>query len=477
MNQQTENHFEIHPTVQRILRITGLALVCLAVYLSASVAITFSLGLFAGTHVVKLPGIGDPIVSLEMRQEKHRIAPGDIAEVARAEFTVTGDLMFHMPIVQQGWTGDGYDFHDIFQYVTPYLTGADLAAAPLETTFAGFDRGYSGTPWFNSPDEIAPTLKKAGLDILLTATEHAYDTDVSGLLRTLDVIRDAGLTPLGTVDGVDSPRWTVQTVGDLKIGMAAFTQATVGDDGSVSVGTLTADSAAAVFLSAFDPEHLSRFYMEVEGMLSSMESAGAEATVLFLHWGDDYTTVPSSQQRTIAQGLCDLGVDVIVGSHPHVVQPVDLLYSTMDPTHSTFVIYSAGTLLSNLRPDTTDVVSGHTEDGLLASFTISRYNDDSVRVSDVSLLPVWTAVYGSDENKTFCVLPLDTDQSDWALAYDLNDSQLSGAKSSYNRTMAIVTSGLNKVTHELTPQSVSGSSGSAPAETAPPATTEPLGVG
>lgn len=455
MNEQERNNFEIHPTVLRVLRITGLALVLLTVYLTASMAFTFCLGLFAkGNHVLNLPGIGDPIVSLE-EQRQRKLRADEIAEVSRADFAVTGDLMFHMPIVNSAWTGDGYDFHSVFQYITPYLSTAHLTAAPLETTFAGFSEGITGEPWFNSPDEIAPTLKKAGFDYLLTATEHAYDSDVSGLLRTLNVVRSAGLTPLGTVDGADSPRWTVQTVGGIGVGMAAFTKATIGDDGSVDVGTLTADSAAAVYLNAFDPENPSRFYTEVEGMLDSMEASGAEASVLFLHWGDDYTTHPSSAQRTIAQKLCDLGVDVIVGSHPHVVQPVDLLTSTLDPDQTTLVIYSAGTLLSNLRADNTDVISGHTEDGLLCHFTLSRYNDNSVRVSSLSLMPTWTAVYGSGENQAFCILPLDSAVTDWALTYDLNDAQLSAAKSSYNRTMAIVTSGYNGVNHELSQRTAS----------------------
>ena len=151
----------------------------------------------------------------------------------------------------------------------------------------------------------------------------------------------------------------------------------------------------------------------------------------------------------------DLGVDVIVGSHPHVVQPVDLLTSTLDPNQTTLVIYSAGTLLSNLRADNTDVISGHTEDGLLCRFTLSRYNDNSVHVSSLSLMPTWTAVYGGSENPDFCILPLDSSVPDWALTYDLNDAQLSAAKSSYNRTMAIVTSGYNGVNHELSQRTAS----------------------
>lgn len=451
MNERENNNFEIHPTVLKVLRALGLAAVLLAVYLTASVAITFCLGLFAGgNHVVKLPGIGDPIVSLEARQEKKRVLdPSELVEVARADFAVAGDVMLHMPIVRTAWTGDGYDFHNVFQYLVPYLSTTHLASATLETTLAGYDQGYSGEPWFNSPDEILPALRGAGFDLLVTSTEHVYDSDVSGLLRTLNTIRSQELSALGTVESADAARWSLQNMGGISVGMAAYTQSTIGDDGSVSVGTMTADAAAAVYLNAFDPERLSRFYTEVEGILSAMDAAGADISILYLHWGDDFTTTPSSTQRSIAQSLCDLGVDVIVGSHPHVVQPVDLLTSTVDGTHQTLVVYSAGTLLSNLRSDNTDVVSGHTEDGMIFRFSFSKYQDDSVRISSVGLLPTWTAVYGTGEERDFCVLPLDASLNNWAIAYDLTDDQLHDAKSSYNRTMAIVTSGLNKITYAL----------------------------
>lgn len=454
MKEQEKNDSYIHPTVLRVLRITGLVLVLLMVFLTAKVAITFCLGLFAGgSHVVRLPGIGDPIISLEAQESKKReIAPGELAEVARAEIAVAGDMMLHMPIVRTAWTGDGYDFTDVYEYITPYVAGADYASATLETTLAGMDKGFSGAPYFNSPDELLPFIRGAGFDLLLTATEHAYDMGVDGLLRTLSTVRGAELLPLGTVESAELPRYHIQTVNGIHIGMASYTAAVTADDGSVSVNGLTADSVAAGYLNVFDPDRLSRFYTEMEGVLAALEAGGAEVTVLYLHWGDEYNTSISDTQRSMAQALCDLGVDVIIGSHPHVVQPLDLLTSSADPEHTTLVVYSAGTLLSNLRSDTTDVISGHTEDGILLRFTLSKYNDDSVKVSAVGLLPTWTAVYGTGEERDFRILPLDGAVSDWSAAYGLNDQQFSNARGSYNRTMAIVTSGLNKITHYLSEQ-------------------------
>ena len=177
-----------------------------------------------------------------------------------------------------------------------------------------------------------------------------------------------------------------------------------------------------------------------------MRSAGAESTGVYLHWGDEYSTHVSDTQRAMAQKLCDLGVDVIVGSHPHVVQPIDLLTASNDPAHKTQEIYSTGTLLSNLRSDKADIPTGHSEDGMVVRFTLAKYNDDSVRIVSVGLLPTWVVVHGEGEERDFCILPLDSQIPDWQTAYGLSPNQLSGAKASYNRTMALVTEGLNKVT-------------------------------
>ena len=438
----------IHPTVKTVLRVTALVLLLLAVYLTAKIAITFCLGLFAkGNHVVQLPWQDSPIVSLYKPEEKKKpIAPGELAEVARTDILVTGDVLLHMPIVRTAWTGDGYNFDDVFQFLKPYLSGAGFASAYLETTLSGRDRGFSGFPNFNSPDEIASGLKDAGFHALVTSTEHCYDYGTAGLLRTMSTLQGLGIPFLGTVDSAGAPRHSIRTVNGIRIGMTAYTYADQRENGSVGLNGITAESDAAAHINTFDPRRLGRFYTEIEGELTAMRSAGAEVTVVYLHWGDEYSTHVSDTQRAMAQKLCDLGVDVIVGSHPHVVQPMDLLTASNDPSHKTLVIYSTGTLLSNLRSDKADIPTGHSEDGMVVRFTLAKYNDDSVRIVSVGLLPTWVVVHGEGEERDFCILPLDSQIPDWQTAYGLSPNQLSAAKASYNRTMALVTEGLNKVT-------------------------------
>ena len=448
----------ISPVVYHTVRIVAGLLALLLIFFTGKAAITFCLGLFAdGNHVVQLPGQDSPIVSLNeipKPAEPVYIDPSEVVEIARADFAVAGDVMLHMPIVRTNQTSDGYNFDDIFTYVKPYLTGADYAVANLETTLSGTDGGkeYTGFPNFNSPDAIALSAKNVGFDMLLTGNNHCYDYGTAGLKRTLSVVKSYNLATLGTLETKEETRHVITNVGGIKVGMACYTFADIDSNGNVTVNDLTTDSAAAGLINAFDYDKLSQFYTEVEGEIAAMRANGADAIVLYMHWGDDYSTSASDKQKAIAQKLCDLGVDVIAGSHPHVVQPVDLLTSSVDPNHKTVCAYSMGNFLSNQRADNIGLTSGHSEDGLLFSFTVTKYNDGSIRVSAVKLLPTWVLIRGSGDTRDFFILPLDQTVTDWESAFDLSADQLSNAKNSYNRTMALITPGLNKISAYLNEQ-------------------------
>ena len=454
MSEQTNSKFYIPPSVCRGLQIAGAVLAALVVYFSAATAFTFCLGLFAdGEYVVQFPWQESPIVSAQDISKPDNVIyidPSQLMEVARVDVAVAGDIMLHLPIVRTSQTVDGFDFSDIFAYVKPYISSADFAAVNLETTLSGTDGiGYTGFPNFNSPDAIARTAKFSGFDLLLTGNEHCYDYGTAGLKRTLRTIKEYQLATLGTVESAEEPRHTVQNVGGIKIGMACYTFADIHDNGSVTLNGLTTDSGATGLINTFDYDKLSQFYTEVEGEIAAMRANDADAILMYIHWGDELTTELNEQQIAIAQKLCDLGVDVIAGSHPHVVQPIDLLTSTVDPEHKTICLYSMGNFLSNQRADNIGLVSGHCEDGILFNFTLTKYNDGSVRVSAVNLLPTWVMVHGSDENRDFYILPLDQKVTDWSGAFNLTAEQLSGAKNSYNRSMALVTQGLNKIASHL----------------------------
>ena len=448
--KEKKKDFEISREMYRAIRFVAILLALMLIFFTGRAAITFCLGLFAdGDYIVNVPGQESPIVALSdipKPTEPVYIDPSQVVEIARADFTVVGDVMLHMPIVRTNQTSDGYNFEDIFAYVKPYLAAADFTVANLETTLSGTDGNeYTGFPYFNSPDAIALSAKNVGFDMLLTGNNHSYDYGTAGLKRTLSVLKGFKLETLGTVENKEETRHVIKTLGGVRVGMLNYTFADIDESGNVSMNDRTTDSAALGLINAFDYDKLSQFYTEVGSEIGTMKANGVDALVMFIHWGDDYSNNASEKQKEIAQKLCDLGVDVIAGSHPHAVQPIDLLTSSVNPAHKTVCMYSMGNFLSNQRADNIGQTTGHCEDGILFNFTLSKYNDGTTRLSDVSLMPTWVLVRGNDDNRDFDILPLDQTITNWGSAYSLSTEQQSAARNSYNRTMAVVTPGLNEV--------------------------------
>jgi poly-gamma-glutamate synthesis protein (capsule biosynthesis protein) len=196
----------------------------------------------------------------------------------------------------------------------------------------------------------------------------------------------------------------------------------------------------------FHSERLDAFYTEVETYLAEMEAAGAEATIMQIHWGQEYQLTENATQNKIAQNLCDLGFDVIVGGHPHVVQPMELLESTLDPDHKTVCIYSLGNAVSNQRQGKlTSITTAHTEDGVLFGMTFEKYSDGQVFLSGCEVLPLWVNMHTATGKLEYNILPLDdARQESWAEAFGLTADQEKAAKDSHKRTMDIVGAGLTE---------------------------------
>ncbi|MDO5400538.1 MAG: CapA family protein [Eubacteriales bacterium] len=385
-------------------------------------------------------------------------APQPQAEPETVVSTVTvasmGDLVMHMPVVNTTRQADGsYDFESVFRYVKPYIEGYDYALANLETTLAGTSVPYHGDPLFNSPDSLVDGVKAAGFDMLLTANNHASDTHTAGILRTVEQVRQRGLTALGTQLSDEEPKYVIADVGGVKIGMACYTYAT----GQAAEGRPRLNGNAPVekngIVNYFLPKTPEKFYTEVEALLKTMKDQGADTTMLFLHWGIEYQTTEKPQQREMAQKLCDLGVDVIVGSHPHVVEPVALVESTVDPGHKTVVIYSLGNAVSNQRTGVSHLFpDGYTEDGAIFTVTFEKYSDGKVYLADADVIPTWVNLRTNQENKKeYNILPLDkTREEEWQSLYSLTDEALEQAKKSYDRTDGIVSQGVQACKDHLT---------------------------
>lgn len=430
-----------------VLILVMIAATALVVWLCIDLVNTQTEATVPSSNVVTLPSETAPRPAQTQPPETTQPEPEPEHVVSTATISAQGDLLMHKPVFDTCRKSDGsYDFESIFRYMKEYSAAYDYAVVNLETTFGGDGYPYQGNPTFNCPDPFADSIVDAGYDMLLTANNHCSDTTSSGIKRTLELVREKGLATLGTQLNDEEQKYSVVDVNGIKIGMLCYTYATgVTSDGRPSLNGLSPVSEVGL-VNYFMENNLSKFYSEVEEHLANMKEEGAEATIVYLHWGIEYQLQENAVQRTIAQNLCDLGVDVIVGGHPHVVEPVSLLESAVDPGHKTVCIYSLGNAVSNQRTGISTLFpTGYTEDGALFSVTFEKYSDGSVYVASADVLPTWVNMHTNNGSKEYNILPLDIErESEWTQMFNLTDANFSAAQKSYTRTMGIVGEGLEE---------------------------------
>ena len=351
----------------------------------------------------------------------------------------TGDILIHDNVLWGAEQSDGsYNFTKLFKEAKSYIKAADYAVANLEVTLGGEAAGkYRGYPGFNSPDSLLDYVKADGFDMLLTANNHCLDTGLSGMKRTVQQLKSKGLDFLGTKETSSDPTYVVKNINGIKIGMVAYTY-----------GTNSSASGAGALINYFSSANLPGFYTEAQSVIDNMKKDGAEAVVFYMHWGNEYHTKPNTYQKMVAQKLCNMGVDVIVGGHPHVLQPVELVYAE-GSEHTTVCLYSMGNSISNQRiSEMTGLCeTGHTEDGVLFNYTFARDDDGEVYLDAVDLIPTWVDRYGTAGNYQYTMYPLET--AAMAESYGLDSATVQKAKASYERTKKIMAEGLGEIQEYL----------------------------
>lgn len=262
---------------------------------------------------------------------------------------VCGDVMTHMPVLDAAKQPDGsYDFSGIMAAAKPYVSGADFAVANLETTLAESD--YSGYPKFKAPDKLASDLKDLGFDLLLTANNHCMDVRYPGLERTLDVLDGLGIPHVGTSRSQEE-RDSNAVVGDVGGISVAFLGYTYGTNGI----PLPSDKPFAVNL--FNTDYLSDMKnLDTETLLRDLDAAkalDADLICVMIHWGVEYKIKENTYQNTVADFLIENGVDIVLGGHSHVPQPIEMrTVACADGSERTgFVCYSLGNFISNQNHD------------------------------------------------------------------------------------------------------------------------------
>ena len=372
--------------------------------------------------------------------------------VATATVSTQGDLLMHSPVFATARQSDGtYNFENIFRYTRDLVSSVDYAIANLETTFGGPDHPHQPNMAFCCPDELAANAKEYGYDMFITANNHSGDAMGDGLIRTLEVTREAGLATVGSqLPG--EKRYSIVEVNGIRIGMVAYTWAFSGDGSKFSLNGLMAikDEGQMNYFTKANPDKL---YKEAQQIMDEMQAEGVDVTMMQIHWGEEYTTKPVAHQNKIAQRLCDMGFDVIVGGHPHVVEPMELLTST-DGTHKTVCIYSLGNAVSNQRMGVSDkFAGGYTEDGVFFTVTFEKYSDGKVYLAETDAIPTWVNKHSNDGVTEYNILPLDKEKEDsWQEDFNLTDNNLTSCKKSYDRTMDILGEGLKQCQDYLAEQ-------------------------
>ena len=276
-------------------------------------------------------------------------------ESSKLKIIFAGDVMIHTPQLLKARTNSGYDFNSCFKYVKPYFEAADIAVVNLETTLSDTPP-YSGYPLFCSPAEVATALANAGVDVAITANNHALDTGTNGVKSTIDILAQNTILSTGTFkDSIDykSRNPLIISRNDLKIAILAYTYSTNG-----------IHIPKDIKLNLLDT-------IQIKSDLSRCKDV--DCTIAYLHWGNEYSERISKEQREIAATLHRAGCQVIIGSHPHVVQGAEV--SMREVT-----VYSLGNFISNQRFIGSD-------GGVMAELDIVKDNHGCQFWVDI--IPVW----------------------------------------------------------------------------------------
>lgn len=277
-----------------------------------------------------LPEVSEQVSSEDIEPEKEPI-PEDI----NIKMSVIGDIMCHDSQYKDAYVkdSDSYDFSYVFSDIQKYIQTADIAVGNLETTFAGKERGYSNYPTFNTPEQLAYNLKTLGIDVLSTANNHSLDKGYKGLVSTLDFLDDAGIAHTGTYRSEEEQNQIlVQNVKGITMAFLSFTYGTNG---------IPVPSGKDYCVNLIDEDLILK-------QINLAKQQNPDMICVFMHWGVEYQTKQNKTQENLAQFLFKNGVDVILGGHPHVLQPMEKREITLEggTTKDGFIIYSLGNFIS-----------------------------------------------------------------------------------------------------------------------------------
>jgi len=288
--------------------------------------------------------------------------------------------------------------------VKSHIKSADLALANLETTLAGEKLKYTGYPCFNSPSSLIDSMKNCGFDILSTINNHTIDRGSAGVYSTVAEIEKRDLKAVGTRKNLAKKPYIIEEVKGIKLGVISYSYETPRKGINKTLNAVEIPKDVIPLLNTFSYEYIKEDLNKIKGQIDEMKSQGAEAIIFFIHWGNEYERAPNVHQKRIANALCDYGVDVIIGSHPHVIQPIQFITSEKTGKKS-LVVYSMGNFISNQQYESTN--NRYTEDGIIVNIQLKKTKSSKdITISGVSYIPTWVHKYSDKSKIVYEVLPL-----------------------------------------------------------------------
>ncbi len=292
-----------------------------------------------------------------------------------------GDIMGHDSQIHaaENKTTHSYDYTDVFRFVKPLISESDIAIANLEVTLAG--PPYKGYPQFSSPAELAEACSDAGINYLVTANNHAADRGSDGIISTINKLDSMGISHTGTFINQscrDSLYPLMIKCKGVSIALLNYTFSTNG----IKV-------PQPVIVNMLDKDQISRDIIKAQ-----QEKAGL--IILFLHWGNEYDTIPSTDQTGMADYFLSLGVDMVIGSHPHVLQKMIWVKDPLGEKDR-IVVFSLGNFLSNQRKPKTD-------GGSMVRVEFVT-DSNSLQITDAGYYLTWVYTPVGASGKKFYILP------------------------------------------------------------------------
>lgn len=309
-----------------------------------------------------------------------------------------GDAMQHKSQIDAAKKGDGnHDYSEYFKEIEAEIKSCDLSVVNLEVTLGGIP--YSGYPMFSAPDEYAMSLKDAGFKILLTANNHSADKRRIGIERTIEVLDSLNILHTGTFkDSVERltyyPLMLIEH--GIRIAMLNYTYGTNG-------------------MPVHSPNIVNLIdTTQMKQDIADAKRLGAEIIIANMHWGDEYVLKQNKRQECIANFLIRNGVRIVVGNHPHVVQPVDIRRAK-DNSIEAIIIYSLGNFISGMKKI-------DTRGGMLAKITISKEDGETVVIDNFDYSLLWTHRFKTEEKDVnFKLLNVDEYKNEKGVAILGND--------------------------------------------------------